>query len=227
MTDKHTFSVQDRIIVGKKVKQLRREGIGVGSISTTSGKSKSIQFSQKEFSKMLAQVGESSLLYLTLADEKKERPVLVDEIQEDPILGNMIHVTFRQVSLKEKVTSEVPIELVGESDVPDATMVVVRDMIEVEALPTDLPEKIIVDISVLTEVGQSITVADLDVDTSKVTIVIGDDQEAENMPIVMIQAVQEEVEEPEEVAADESSEGEATPDDSTEKAEEASEPAAK
>jgi large subunit ribosomal protein L25 len=221
MTDKHTFNVQDRTLVGKKVKRLRREGTGVGSISTPNGKSKSIQFDQKLFSKMIDTVGESSLLYLTVSEESKERPVLIDEIQYNPVLEDMIHVTFRQVSLKEKVTAEIPVELTGEVDVSGTTLVVVRDMIEIEALPTDLPEKIIVDISVLTEAGQSISIADLNVDKAKVTIVLGEDQEAESTPVVILQEVQEEVEEVEETAVAEGEEAAET----TEKAEESSEEA--
>lgn len=205
MTDKHTFDVQERNTLGKKVKQLRKQGLGVGSISTPNGKAKSVQFDQKKFNKMLEKAGESSLLYLSVGEEKKQRPVLVDEIQAEPVTGEMIHVTFRQVSLKDKVTAEIPVEFIGETDVADTTLVVVRDMVEVEALPTDLPEKIEVDISVLTEAGQSISVADLNVDTEKVTIVVGEDQEAENMPVVMLQEVQEEVEEPEEIAEGETS----------------------
>lgn len=219
MTDKHTFDVQERNTLGKKVKQLRKQGLGVGSISTPNGKAKSVQFDQKKFNKMLEKAGESSLLYLSVGEEKKQRPVLVDEIQAEPVTGEMIHVTFRQVSLKDKVTAEIPVEFIGETDVADTTLVVVRDMVEVEALPTDLPEKIEVDISVLTEAGQSISVADLNVDTEKVTIVVGEDQEAENMPVVMLQEVQEEVEEPEETAeGEEAAEGETSSEASSEDA---------
>jgi large subunit ribosomal protein L25 len=212
MTDKHTFSVQERTTLGKKVAQLRKQGLGVGSISTPNGKAKSVQFEQKKFSKMLENAGESSLLYLSVGEEKKQRPVLVDEIQENPVTGEMIHVTFRQVSLKDKVVAEVPVEFVGETNVPDTTLVIVRDMVEVEALPTDLPEKIEVDVTTLTEAGQTIAVSDLNVDTEKVTIVIGEDQEAENMPVVMLQEVQEEVaDEPEEATeGEESAESEAS-----------------
>jgi large subunit ribosomal protein L25 len=205
MTDKHIFKAQKRELVGKKVSQLRKQGIGVGSVSTPNGESISIQFQDKAVEKLLASTGESTLVYLSVEGESKQRPVLLEEVQYDPLTHEMFHVAFRQVSLKQKVSAAIPVEVVGEVDVADATLVVVMHEVEVEALPTDLPEKFEVDVTNLTEVGQTISLADLQFDREKVTLVLGDDQDAATMPVVMIQAVKEEVEE----APVEAAEGEA------------------
>lgn len=223
MTDKHIFQAQKREIVGKKVSQLRKQGIGVGSISTPKGSSVSIQFSEKAATKLLSSAGESTLIYLTIEGEKKERPVLLDEVQFNPLTQDLYNVSFREVSLKEKVTAAIPVEIIGEVDISDATLVVVVDEVEVEALPTELPEKFEVDVTVLTEIGQMITLADLKFDRSKIELVLGEEQDPTTMPIAMIQAVKEEVEEetPETVIGDEKPEesaSEAAPEAKSEEA---------
>ena len=82
-------------------------------------------------------------------------------------------------------------------------MLLVKDSIEVEALPADLPEAFFIDISKLTEIGQEVHVADLEYDRSKVTIQMT--PEEQEMAIAFVQEVKEEViEEPvvEEVPAE-------------------------
>jgi large subunit ribosomal protein L25 len=195
MTDKHIFQATNREITGKKVSQLRKQGIGVGSISTPSGKSISIQFQQRDLEKLLNTSGESTLIYIKVEGESKDRPTLLEEVQYGPLTQELYHVAFRQVSLKEKVSAAIPVEIVGEIDISDATLVVTMQEVEVEALPTDLPEKFEVDVTTLTEVGQSITLADLKFDTTKVALVLGEDQDAATSPVVMVQGIKEEVEE--------------------------------
>lgn len=193
MTDKHILQAQKREIVGKKVKQLRNQGLGIGSISTPGGKSLSVQFAQKELQKLLTEVGESTLIYLTIEGEKTARPVLLEETQYNPLTQDLFHVAFRQVSLKEKVSAEIPVEIIGEVDIADTTLVVVKNSVEVEALPTDLPEKFEIDVTVLTEAGQTISLADLKFDASKVSLVLAEDQDPATTPVVMLQEIKEEV----------------------------------
>lgn len=223
MTDQNQLTVSSRSVLGKKVKQLREQGLTIASISRTDGTSLAIQVAEKAFTALLAEAGESTLIYLDLADEKKKLPVLLDEVQQHPLTGQVVHVTFREVNLKQKVTAEVAIELVGEVDVADGILVGVRDAVEVEALPADLPEKIEVDVTVLTEIGQTISLADLKFDRSKVELVLGEDQEPENMPVALIQEVKEEEPEPEETDGESTEGAEATDGDQAATSEAASE----
>ncbi len=88
------------------------------------------------------------------------------------LLSSYIHIDFRQVSLTEKIEAKTPVEVEGQSPAEKQNLGTVVQQIhevEVEALPSDLPEKIIVDISILAEVDQAIYVKDLKVD-SKVVI---------------------------------------------------------
>lgn len=123
-------------------------------------KSESLQVKLADFQDIYKKVGETGLLYLTVKNGKvEEKPVLVSNVQLHPVSDTPIHVDFHQVSLKEKVTAAVPVEISGEAPAEKGgigTVVQYIDEIEVEALPTDLPEKFVVDISKLAEVDQAI-----------------------------------------------------------------------
>lgn len=187
----HIFSVETRSILGKKVKNLRADGLVIGSVSVPGKESLHVQASYRDLSKLLNEVAESSLFYLQIDGKKQTIPVLIDDIQVDPISQEMKHVTFRKVSLTETVEAEIEIEFIGEVEAKGGSLVTVRDTVEIEALPTDLPEMFEVDLSVITEIGQSITLADLTFDTEKISLVVGDQDPAE-MPIVVYQAQEEE-----------------------------------
>lgn len=154
-----------RKLLGRKVKRLRKEGILPANVFGKSVESTAVQLDLSDFKKTLSKAGETTIIYLAV--EKKEKPVLVSNVQYDPVTDDPIHADFLQVNLKEKVTAQVPVEFTGESPAEKqglGTVVKYIDEVEVEALPTDLPESLVLDISKLQEVDQTFTVADLKVD---------------------------------------------------------------
>lgn len=173
----YSLAVQPRVILGKKTKKLRAQGVLPAHIFGDVKESIMIQVDQKQFNKMYKEAGETSVVQLQIEGEPKLRPVLIDEVGIDAMTGALQHVSFRQVDLSEKVTAEIDIEVVGELGVQEATIVLVRDVLEVEALPTDLPEKFTIDAARFTEIGQELTVKELEFDRSKVTLLhIEEDQ---------------------------------------------------
>jgi len=147
-----------REVFGRKVKNLRSDGKIPANIFGKKIKSEAIIVDGKEFSEVYKLAGETQIIDLS------GKPVLISNIQYDPVNESYLHVDFRQVDLSEKITASVPLVFEGESPAEKqslGTVVEQIDEIEVEALPTDLPEKIIVDVSVLTEVDQAIYVKDL------------------------------------------------------------------
>jgi large subunit ribosomal protein L25 len=166
-----------RKIEGRKVKKLREQGILPGNVYGKKIKSEAVQVDLKDFEKVYKEVGETGLL--TLLVGKDEKPVLIHNLQVNPKSDMPIHVDFLQVDLKEKVEADVPVELAGEAPAEKqaiGTVVQYLNEIKVEALPMDLPEKFIVDTSVLAEVDQAIFVKDLKVDAGKVDIKTGADE---------------------------------------------------
>jgi large subunit ribosomal protein L25 len=207
---KHSLSVQPRVLTGRAVKKLRAQGLVPANIFGNHIDSVNVQVNTKTFSKLFNEVGESTLIYLQVEGEKEERPVLVREVVNHPVSGQLQHISLNQVNLKEKVTA--PVSLVLEGEAPAVTekagiLVQQLDEIEIEALPTDMPENITIDISSLKAVDDAIAVKDLHLDSSKIKV----ETDLESI-IVKIEplAAEEPVEAPA-PAAGETPAGEATP----------------
>lgn len=210
MANKHILKANARKISGRKVKQLRSQGLIPGNVFGKTIKSVNIEIPLNEFEKVYSQVGESTLVYLEIAGEAEARPVLVREVTNHPVSGAKLHVDFNQVSLKEKVVAPVQIKLVGEAPAEAnklGILVQQLDEVEIEALPTDMPENLEVSIEKLEAVNDTIYVKDLDIDSSKVVIKSDPEQ-----IVVKIEAlVKEEVVEVALVAEGVVADGEAAP----------------
>jgi large subunit ribosomal protein L25 len=189
----------------KKTKQIRREGRIPANVYQAGEDSIALEVNTLQFNKLYQEAGDTTLVYLTVEGDKKALPVMIDEVQYDN-MGKPLHVVFRKVKLTEKITTHVPVELIGEFAVPNSVLVMVKDEVEVEALPTDFPENFEIDQSKFTQVGDSITLADLEYDKAKVTLVLGEDENPEEITVVAVQEQREE--EPEEAPAEEVAEPE-------------------
>lgn len=201
---KINFKATPRTVKGKKVKQLRRQGITPGNVMGHKVDSVPVSVSTTGFNHLYNQVGDTGLFYLEIDGEDVVRPVLIEDVEVNPVSNQPLHVTFKQVNLKEKITAEIPVELVGEFKTAGAVVITVHDAIEVEALPTDLPEKFEIDISGLSEIGQAVTFDQLTYDREKITLMIN--EEEHDTPVVLVQEVKEEP--VEEVVTEEAAEGE-------------------
>lgn len=165
---KNIFKVSKRKVIGRKVKTLRSEGLSPANIFGSKIPSVNISIDSKTFLKLYSSVGESSLIYLKLDDEKEDRPVFIREVSTHPVTGKLLHVSFNQVNLKEKVSAPVPIELTGESPAEKEKLGILvqqLDELDIKALPADMPEHIQIDVSNLSEVGSNIKVSDLNLDS--------------------------------------------------------------
>lgn len=216
---KITLKVDKREQLGKKSKKLRDQGKVLGNVVIPGKPSLPISVEIGKLRKIYDAAGESTLVYLTVGDEKSERPVLFKDMEFYPLRHVPFHVVFMQVNLKEKVEAAVPIEYVGEFKVDGGVLLKLRDSVDVSALPTDLPENFVIDLASLKEVDQSISLADLAIDKSKVEFVLSEDTNPEDVLLVQVQEEREEEPE-EEVVADDAA---ATPAETQAKEEEKSE----
>lgn len=208
-----TLKAQKRTVLGRKVKKLRKDGLLPANIFGKKIKSQAITVNLQDFQKTFSQVGETGLVDVSLTGESKVRPALISNVQIHPVSDQPVHADFHQVDLTQKVTANVPLEVIGESiAVKDkgAVLITLFDEIEVEALPADLPDKFTVDISSLKEFNDSVLAKDLKVDRSKVEVKMGDKE-----AIVMVQQPKEEAEETPPLA-EEAEEGEETPEEGEE-----------
>lgn len=155
-----------RTVTGRKVKKLRAQGQVPANIYGKHIKSEAVELAIKDFTSVFAKAGATGLIELSLGSET--RPVLIHKVQYHPTSNEPLHVDFYQVNLKEKVTAKVPLILTGEAPaVKDKVGVLLHTLsvVEVEALPTDLPDKIEVDVSGLKVLQDHIKVGDLKVNT--------------------------------------------------------------
>ncbi len=169
--DKHILKAEKRKVVGRKVKNLRLADILPANIYGKKIDSLAVQVKKDELIKVYKEVGETGIVELDVDGAKK--PVLIHKLQIDPQTDAPIHADFLQIDLKEKVTANIPVELTGESPAGKQSLVTVVlyiNQIEVTALPTDLPEKFIVDAGALIEVNQAVHIKDLAFDKAKVEI---------------------------------------------------------
>ncbi len=177
--DRLSLHAEERKILGKKVKKLRREGQVPGHVFGKGVEGENVLLVAKEFLKIFHQAGETGLIDLKIGTERV-RPVLIREVQYNPVSDDLIHVDFYQVNLSEKVKVPVPLVLKGEEaevvKLGEAIVLQTLNEVEVEALPTDLVENIEVDITSLKAIDDAITVGQLTYDRSKLTLSAGPEE---------------------------------------------------
>lgn len=167
---KHSLAATVRTLLGRKVKNLRKDGQIPATVYGKGVKSASLVVAASAFTKVYKEAGETGLIELHVGNDT--RPVLVHTVQIDPVSDEVLHVEFHQVDLKEKVHAKVSIVHIGEAAAVAqklGVLLTVLDEIEVEALPTDLPEKITVDVTNLANVDDEVKVGDIHV-SSGVTV---------------------------------------------------------
>jgi large subunit ribosomal protein L25 len=142
------------------------------------------------FEKLFKEAGESSVIVLEGLSAPKE--VLVHDVSFDPRRGGVIHVDFYAVEAGKEITVDVPLEFTGEAPAIKlgGTLTKVLYEVEVTAKPKDLPQHIDVDVSSLDDFEKRILVKDLSV--PKGVTVENDPEDV----VVLVQAVEEEKEEP-------------------------------
>lgn len=188
------FKVNHREVIGKKVKTLRRDGVLPAVVYGHNIEPISISLDYRDASKTLDSISPSALVVLEIDGEKHY--TLVRDKQRNPVRRSIIHVDFQAVSLTETVRADVYINLIGEAPAIETYLGVLVPSLEqlsIECLATNLPDKLEVDISGLTEIGDSLLVRDV---TAPEGVDILNDPE--DVVVVVIAQAAEEVEEEEE-----------------------------
>jgi large subunit ribosomal protein L25 len=166
------LSARPREKAGKEyARKLRRNGFIPAVLYGPETKTLSLEVEAKSFLALArGGLGENVIVTLLLDDKKDgQRRVLVREVQRDPVRGDILHLDFHQISLTKKLTIEVPIHLVGiPVGVDDGGILqhALREL-QIECLPSAIPEKIEVDVSHL-KIGDSVHVGDVTVENAEI-----------------------------------------------------------
>ncbi len=163
------FKADKRELVGKKVKQLRQQGLVPAVIYGRKLKPISLVIDLKEFRKKIlkSEHGLNQIFSLKVTQDGKVKAIhaITQSLQIDPLTDNLLHVDFKQVVMDEKMKTKVPVELTGLAiGVKEEEGVLVHGLreIEVRCLPADIPDKFVVDVKEL-KINESIHVSDLKV----------------------------------------------------------------
>lgn len=155
------------------LKSLRREGFVPAVIYGEDAGNLLVKIDAKELRNLFQAGGQNGLIKLAVKakDQENNYNVMLKDLSKDAIKGQVIHVDFQQVSLKSKIHAKVAIQLVGEAVGVTKGGTLQHDLreVEVEVLPTDIPESFKVDISNL-DVGESVHVKDIE-EIPNVTII--------------------------------------------------------
>jgi len=174
------LSVKKRDVFGKKVKNLRAQGLVPAVIYGKHVEAESISCVKNDLLKVYRASGYSTPVELT---GDVDHLVLINSLQLDPVSDEIISADFLAVSRTEKVSAKIPVVTFWESQLEklnEGKIMQIKDVVEVEAFPQDLPSKFEIDISVLQTVNDVFFVKDLKV-SDKVTIL--DDPE---LPILTV-----------------------------------------
>lgn len=160
MTD-FTFEAEKAVAPAK---DLRNQGKIPAVIYGKDFDNQKLALDETGFNRLYKEAGSSNLVNLKIGDGSDK--VLIHDIQLHPVTGKILHVDFFKINMKEKIKTEVPLEIVGETPLvieQEGSLITNKDAVEVECLPSDLVDHIKVDVSRLTDFEQNIKVSDLQV----------------------------------------------------------------
>jgi large subunit ribosomal protein L25 len=160
--ERPTLTLEPREISGKKVKNLRKQGLVPASICGKGVQSENFQLDAKEFGIVYRRVGRSGLIDINLPSGT--RSALVRQVQQNPVNSQFLHVDFRVVDLRTEITADVPIVIVGENVLVERNQAALNQSLStlhVKGLPTELPQAVEVDASTLEDFNTVIHVSDL------------------------------------------------------------------
>lgn len=166
------LQVQTRDKFGKSAKALRAQGLIPAELYGRGIANVHLAVPVKDFKKVFKSAGESTMINVVINGEK--RPALIYGIATDPVSDDVLNVDFYQVRLDEKIKIKVPLVCIGESEGVKNGGILVKALqeIEIEALPGNIPSSLEVDLTKLTEIGQSVYVKDLKI-PADVKVLVG------------------------------------------------------
>ncbi len=211
MSDQVSLSVDVRAKSGKKVaKQLRYRGQLPAVVYGENAASVACSVDYRALSDLLKAHGRNAIISLSAGDGSQS--TIIKDIQYHPVRGEILHVDFHRIDLTRKIVVDVPVHATGSAvgvRIGEGILEQMLHEIEVECLPTDIPDHIAVDVSAL-EIGDSLHVSDIVLDGDDLSIVTDSDRTmfAVAAPALVIEEEEEEDEEGLVAEGEEGEEGE-------------------
>ncbi len=156
-----TIDMQERTVLRKGLASIRAQGLVPAVIHNHGQDSIHIMTPSVEMNAVYKEAGKHHPLKLSVGGT--EYLALIKDAHYNPVKRSYEHYVFQAIRQDEKVEAEIPVHLEGEIPAEKVGLLVLRqlDHVEIEALPKDLPDEFIADATVLAELHDKITVADL------------------------------------------------------------------
>jgi large subunit ribosomal protein L25 len=168
------LTAQRRTILGKKVSRLRREGRVPGVVyGPMTTETVPVSVDSREFAKFFQTNGHATLFVLRWEDGNES--VFIREVQRDPVRRVPIHIDFFAPNLLKPVRAQVPTVLYNPVQTSAGVLTEARTEVEVEALPSQIPHQIAVDVSGLEQPGDAVRVRDLTLPDGVSAVTDGDE----------------------------------------------------
>lgn len=163
MSTRPLVTAEPRVVVGKSVNALRRQGLLPGVVYGQGKASQPIQLDARAFDELRRHVTRNTLVDLKVGSGRAT-PVLLQGIHEHPVQRRPIHVDFYVVKMTEEITVDAPIVQIGKSHAAEklgGMVMHLREHVSVRALPGDLPHALELDITPLRDFDAVLHVRDL------------------------------------------------------------------
>lgn len=158
------LEVTARAEIGKQLAGLRQKGLIPAVVYVKGKDSLSITVDKKNFVKVISGAAKANVIF-NLKLGQQSLPVITHDIQRNPLTDDILHIDFYPVSMDRAIKTRVPIELTGlPIGVKEDGGILVKRLneLEIECLPSKIPEKFVLDVSQL-KIGDSLQVSDLKV----------------------------------------------------------------
>ena len=164
--DVASVKLDPRTVTGKKVRQLRRQGVIPVHLYGADIEPSNLQIDSRTLNRLLPQVGTNVPVSIEVEEQEMENICFVREVQRHPVTDEVIHVDFLRVDVTRTVSAEVPVTLTGTAPAVTqmaGTLLQNVQSMSIEALPMDMPAEIVVDISGLIDFDTTLLVGDVEV----------------------------------------------------------------
>tara|TARA_B100001142_G_scaffold330317_1_gene398061 strand:+ start:7624 stop:8289 length:666 start_codon:yes stop_codon:yes gene_type:complete len=165
-TETVTLEAKERVVLGKKVKLLRSEGLTPIHLYGAQLQSLPLQCEERALVRALASAGSNTPVMLNVEGQNDPVLTFAREIQWDPVKETILHVDFMVVDSTQKITARVPVVIIGEAPgaraISGQVSLSIRELL-VEALPMEMPAEIEIDATQLIEADSVIRREDIPV----------------------------------------------------------------
>lgn len=164
-SDSIKVELEKREVVRKRLNGLRAQGHIPAVIHNHGQESLHVMGQSKDLAKVYSAAGKHHPVEVTV--DGKQHLALIKDVDFEPAKHRMRHVVFQAIRQDVETEAEIPVVFKADTEIPaeKLSLLVLKqlDHVQVKALPKDLPDELVVDPSSLTEVGDHLTIADLQI----------------------------------------------------------------